>query len=98
MDMHDNQMNSLATMKVRAVAYFRDLYSCLERPRLILDLNVTFEDAIALEMFVGLSCFPTLNEIRLTLLCVSRGKASGPDCVQRPPPPPPLTIIYPYHV
>lgn len=31
MDVHDNKTNSLTTMKVRAVAYFHDLYSCLVR-------------------------------------------------------------------
>lgn len=67
-DAQGNQTNSLSAMKECVVDYF-----C--------DLNITFEDAISPEMFARLRCFPTLEEIRLTLLCMPRGKAPGLDGV-----------------
>lgn len=79
MDTEGNQTNSLAEMKNRAVLHFQHLYSSTPRQWPIVDLNITFEDAISPEMSTWFQCYPTVDKIRNVHITMLKNKALGLD-------------------
>lgn len=66
-------------MKVRALKYFQQLFNCDERLAPIPNFNISFDDAISVEMVVRLWSYPCMEEIRGVLFRMPRGKALDPE-------------------
>lgn len=73
------KITSLEVMKNCAIEFFTSLYNYEGRELLLMDLNISFDDAILPEMVVWLRRYPRIDEIKNVLIAMPKGLALGPD-------------------